>query len=80
MATVVGKLVTGVKLVIVDGYGQRAAHLVGVKELAELLGVTRTAVSNRASRDSHFPDPVATLAATPVWDAHQVVQYWNRSK
>lgn len=48
--------------------------LVGVAEIADMLGVTRTRVSQLAST-AGFPDPVARLAAGPVW--HRVdVEKW----
>lgn len=45
--------------------------LVGVAEVADMLGVTRTRVSQLASVPG-FPAPVARLAAGPVWDRKDV--------
>lgn len=53
-----------------------AQDLVGVAEVADMLGVTRTRVSQLASV-SGFPEPVARLAAGPVW-ARDDVERWAR--
>ena len=55
--------------------------LVGTREVAEAMGVSRQAVSNwKAGRSSHgFPEPLVTLAATPVWEAH-LVDAWALSE
>lgn len=52
-------------------------HLAGVAELAELFGVGRTTISNWHARTDKngFPDPVAILAAGPVWDRTDVVTW-----
>lgn len=52
--------------------------LVGVAEVATMLGVTRTRVSQLAKTDG-FPTPVANLAAGPVWRTADV-QEWARAK
>jgi hypothetical protein len=41
--------------------------LVGVSEIAELLGVSRARVSEMARTAASFPRPVAQLASGPVW-------------
>lgn len=55
-------------------------HLVGVKEMAELLSVSRTSVSNWDARrtDNHMPDPVAELGCGKVYDALRVMRWWSR--
>jgi hypothetical protein len=55
-------------------------ELVGIAELAELAGVSRQRASILARR-AGFPDPLATLAAGPVWDLHAVRRFlegWTR--
>jgi hypothetical protein len=55
-------------------------ELVGIAELAELAGVSRQRASILARRRG-FPDPLATLAAGPVWDLHAVRRFlegWTR--
>jgi hypothetical protein len=54
--------------------------LLGVSELADLLGVSKQRASELA-RTASFPSPVATLASGPVWVEHAVVRYleeWER--
>ncbi|MDQ6526863.1 DNA-binding protein [Nocardioides sp. LHD-245] len=41
-------------------------HLMGVAEVAELLGVTRQRVTQLA-KSASFPPPYDTLAMGPVW-------------
>jgi predicted DNA-binding transcriptional regulator AlpA len=52
-------------------------HLAGVAELSGLFGVGRTTISNWHARSgtNGFPDPVAILAAGPVWDANDVITW-----
>jgi hypothetical protein len=55
-------------------------ELVGIAELAELADVSRQRASILARR-AGFPDPLATLAAGPVWDLHAVRRFlkgWTR--
>lgn len=57
-----------------------APELLGVAELAELLGVSKQRASELA-RSSTFPAPVAELASGPVWLAPSVSRYvaeWQR--
>jgi hypothetical protein len=50
------------------------AKLVGVAEVAEILGVTRQRASE-ISRKRDFPAPLTTLAATPIWLASSVERF-----
>lgn len=52
-------------------------HLVGVHEIAELLGVSRQRVDQLANDDPRFPEPVAVLAAGRVWERADV-ERWAR--
>jgi hypothetical protein len=65
----------------------RADHLAGISELAALFfppdtdhpNVTnnRTTIATWVSNpNAGFPDPVARLAGTPVWDVTDVVDWW----
>lgn len=50
--------------------------LVGVAEIADMLGVTRTRVTQLA-KTYGFPEPVARLAAGPVWQRRDIEE-WAR--
>lgn len=55
-------------------------QLVGIREIAELLGVTPQRASTLC-RSSSFPVPVAELRAGPIWMAHSVrlfLEEWKR--
>ncbi len=55
--------------------------LVGVSEIAQMLGLTRQRVSTLSKR-SDFPSPLATLASGPVWRAGDLTTFaagWRRS-
>jgi predicted DNA-binding transcriptional regulator AlpA len=52
-------------------------HLVGNKETATLLGVSRQRLAQLLNEHEDFPEPVARLAATPVW-ARADVEAWAR--
>ena len=57
-------------------------ELVGVTEMAELLGVTRQRASALA-KTSSFPTPVASLASGPVWtrnNLNRFIEEWPRKK
>lgn len=49
--------------------------LLGVSEVAELLGVTRQAVTNWRSRRKDFPEPAADLRSGPIWIRSAIVQW-----
>ncbi len=54
--------------------------LLGVSELAGLLGVSRQRASELA-HSTHFPSPTAELASGPVWFANNVQRFvhdWKR--
>lgn len=56
-------------------------QLVGVAEVASLLGVSRQRVSELARTD-YFPAPLAHLAAGPVWDRISLTYFletWERT-
>lgn len=52
-----------------------AKGVVGVSEIAELLGVTSQRAGQIARDHADFPPPVATLAAGRVWDLETVTAW-----
>jgi predicted DNA-binding transcriptional regulator AlpA len=53
------------------------APLVGLAEVAEMLGVTKRTATSYSSR-ADFPEPLQRLAATPVWQRKDVMA-WAKS-
>jgi predicted DNA-binding transcriptional regulator AlpA len=51
-------------------------NLVGVAEIADLLGVSRQRVDQLAERDD-FPNPAAVLAAGRIWKRADI-EAWGR--
>ena len=56
------------------------APLVGIYEIAQLAGVSRTVISNWRVRDGRFPPPIADLRSGPVFREDQVRRYLRRRK
>jgi chromosome partitioning protein len=54
-------------------------ELLGVAEIADLLSVSKQAVSNWRGREKGFPDPIAELKSGPVW-AYSSIAEWARHK
>jgi predicted DNA-binding transcriptional regulator AlpA len=52
--------------------------LVGLAEVAEMLNTSRTQ-ANRWARREDFPEPIARLRATPVWQADDV-KAWSKQR
>ena len=52
-------------------------ELAGLAELAGILGVTRRSAQRYTKRPG-FPEPMATLAATPVWRVRDIRE-WKRA-
>lgn len=50
-------------------------QLMGTKEVAELLGISTSAVTNNQSRYDDFPKPYTLLAATPVFIRQDIVKW-----
>jgi chromosome partitioning protein len=55
-------------------------QLIGLFEVAEMAGVSKTAVSNWRTRDGRFPKPIADLRSGPVFRADQIRRYLKRRK
>jgi predicted DNA-binding transcriptional regulator AlpA len=53
--------------------------LVGAKEVAEMLGISRQRVNKIAQTDSDFPQAVGTLAAGRIWREKDIVGWAKRS-
>jgi len=49
--------------------------LVGVAEIAELLGVSKQVVGNWRTRKGGFPSPITTLKSGPVWAEDSVLEW-----
>ncbi len=49
-------------------------HLMGTSEVAALLGVSRQRVQ-QLSKTEQFPEPVARLAAGPIWEREDVERW-----
>lgn len=49
--------------------------LVGLAEIADLLGVTKQVVANWRTRKPNFPQPVASLKSGPVWAEDAIVAW-----
>jgi predicted DNA-binding transcriptional regulator AlpA len=54
-----------------------AAELVGVAEIARMLGVSRQRVDQMARNDPEFPQPIAELTAGRIWRL-QDIERWAR--
>jgi len=55
----------------------RIMDVVGVPEMAEILGVTRQRVYQLIEAYDDFPDPIAKLAVGRIW-SRAAVEEWNR--
>lgn len=54
-------------------------HLVGVAEIAELLGVTRQRVNRIVATHADFPKPEAELTAGRIWKREAVLAWAKRT-
>ncbi len=52
-------------------------HLVGVAEIAAMLGVSRQRVDELAKSGAGFPQPAAVLTAGRIWEREDV-EAWAR--
>src|SRR5712691_8074525 len=55
-------------------------ELLGLAEVAALLGVTRQVVSNWKARKANFPKPIAELKSGPVWEKSDVLSWWAEAE
>jgi chromosome partitioning protein len=53
-------------------------ELLGLAEVADLLGVTKQNVANWRSRRDDFPQPIAALKSGPVWSAQAIANWATR--
>jgi predicted DNA-binding transcriptional regulator AlpA len=56
----------------------RIADLAGTAELAERLCVQRSTISQWRARDVGFPDPIAFIGGSAVWDWRDVERWADR--
>lgn len=58
-------------------------ELAGIAEAAELLGVTKQRAGELFRTHANFPEPIATLAATPVFTRASIMAFdqgWDRRR
>jgi prophage regulatory protein len=55
-----------------------AIDLVGIAEIAEMLGLTTQRIDQLARRDPTFPKPLAELSAGRIWARGDIVS-WAKS-
>lgn len=55
-------------------------HLVGVHEVAEMLGVSRQRVDRIVATDDSFPTPEAVLAAGRIWKRTDIEAWIKRRR
>ena len=60
-------------------YASGVHHLVGLTEIAELLGLTRQGVDYLVRNDPMFPAPVAVLHAGRIWE-REAIESWARAE
>lgn len=53
-------------------------ELLGLAEVADLLGVTKQNVANWRARRDDFPQPIATLKSGPVWSTQAISEWAER--
>ena len=53
---------------------EHTLRLAGVHEVAELLGITKSALADRR-RHASFPSPLAELRCGPIWDLAELEGY-----
>jgi len=53
---------------------EHTLRLAGVHEVAELLGITKSALADRR-RHASFPSPLAELRCGPIWDLAEMEAY-----
>lgn len=54
-------------------------NLVGLSEAAEILKISKSALSNIQKRDESFPKPLKKLDSGPVWDGLDIINYGIQS-
>jgi prophage regulatory protein len=79
--SVVNSLVAELSVVNGCDYGgPMTQHLVGVAEIAKMLGVSRQRVNQLLSTDQDFPVPEAELIAGRVWKRADVEAWIKRRR
>ena len=49
-------------------------HLLGTSELAVVLGVSKQRI-HALRKNKKFPQPIANLASSPIWDKREVIVF-----
>jgi hypothetical protein len=57
----------------------QSLDLVGIAEIAQMIGVSRQRVDQLSRTDPDFPDPVAELHAGRIWARHDVLRWAQRA-
>lgn len=60
-------------------FGYVGKDLVGIKELADVLGIPRTTLTTWRTRTPGVAEPVAVLANGPIYDKWEFLLAWNDS-
>ena len=55
-----------------------SSHLVGLSEIAKMLGVSRQRVGQLAQDYADFPSPVADLASGRIWET-SAIETWAQA-
>ena len=55
-----------------------SSHLVGLSEIAKMLGVSRQRVGQLAQDHDDFPSPVADLASGRIWET-AAIETWAQA-
>ena len=53
----------------------KPVRLAGTHEAADILGISKSSVHDRARTDPDFPAPLARLACGTIWDADALKAY-----
>lgn len=63
------------RVVVCQHYVCPVHHLVGIAEIAEMLGVSRQRVHKIVQTHEDFPAPEADLTAGRIWKRSEVIQW-----
>ncbi|MCP4303576.1 MAG: helix-turn-helix domain-containing protein [bacterium] len=55
------------------------AELVGVAEIADILGLSRQRVNRIVQTHDDFPEPLAELSAGRIWRAEEIEKWMQRT-
>ena len=49
--------------------------IMGTKEVADLLSVSKQNVTNFRTRNKDFPEPIASLSSTVLYDKNDIIEW-----